>query len=443
VAVLGSLRRSKPALPAAPVRELRVLVMSHSDPRLTRGGAEISAGALCSGLAATPGIKTWFMGCSTGAGAVRLGANLSQPFGARDFLYQPGAPFEHFKFANRDPNYPRMIEELVAEIQPDIVHTHHYTVFGVETFPIIRRAAPHAKIAVTLHEFLAICHNHGQMVKTGSNRLCNRESPLDCARCFPDKGARDFFLRKLYIQTMLRDVDIFISPSAFLAGRYVEWGLPEDRVRVLENMPPAQPARRRTVRAAPEPLTTGRDIRVGFFGQMSPLKGITTLIDAARELQTAGIDNLVIDIFGDYSNQPKDFQDRVTEKLTEAGGNVLYHGPYDNTEVLDLMRGVDAVVVPSIWWENSPVVIQEALLVGRPVICSDIGGMAEKVRPGLDGLHFAAGRPRSLARVLQSIAQRPEILDEVSQTIRGPWSAADAIRAHLDLYAGLAAATHS
>jgi glycosyltransferase involved in cell wall biosynthesis len=278
------------------------------------------------------------------------------------------------------------------------------------------------------------------MVKTKTNRLCNKASPLDCGRCFPQLGARDFFLRQRYIQTMLEAVDKFISPSNFLAERFVAWGLPADRVTVLENMPPVPHAGRRTVRAAPEPLSTGRDIHVGFFGQMSPLKGITVLIDAAAELQQDSTDNLVVDIYGDYSNQPAEFQLRVTEALEKAGSNVSYHGPYDNSEVLDLMRGVDAVVVPSIWWENSPVVIQEALLVGRPVICSDIGGMAEKVRPGLDGLHFAAGRARSLARVLQSIAKRPEMLDEISKTIRGPWSAADAVRAHLDVYAGLAAA---
>lgn len=435
--MLSALRRSR-LVEAPPPRDLRVLVMSHSDPRLTRGGAEISAGALCTGLASMEGVKTWFMGCTHTTGSARLGANVTQPFGARDFLYQPAAPFEHFKFANRDPLYPQMLEDLITELAPDIVHAHHYTIFGVETFPIIKRAAPGCRIAVTLHEFLAICHNHGQMVKRETNRLCNRESPLDCSRCFPDKAPRDFFLRKRYIQTMLNDVDMFISPSAFLAERYIEWGLPADRMRVLENMPPAQHHARKPKRAPDRVREAGDDIHIGFFGQMSPLKGMTTLIEAARELATGKVDNLIIDLYGDYSNQPPEFQALVVEALGKADANVHYHGPYDNADVLDLMRGMDAVIVPSIWWENSPVVIQEALQVGRPVICSNIGGMAEKVRPGLDGLHFAAGQPRSLARLLQSIANRPEILDEIAATIRPPWSAEDALRAHVDLYASLA-----
>ena len=61
------------------------------------------------------------------------------------------------------------------------------------------------------------------------------------------------------------------------------------------------------------------------------------------------------------------------------------------------MATVDWIVMPSIWWENSPVVIQEASCIGRPPIVSDIGGMAEKVRDGVDGLHFRAGSPEDLA----------------------------------------------
>jgi glycosyltransferase involved in cell wall biosynthesis len=61
------------------------------------------------------------------------------------------------------------------------------------------------------------------------------------------------------------------------------------------------------------------------------------------------------------------------------------------------MRGCDVVVLPSIWWENSPVVIQEARRNRVPIVCSNIGGMAEKVRDRVDGLHFQAGSAASLA----------------------------------------------
>jgi glycosyltransferase involved in cell wall biosynthesis len=98
------------------------------------------------------------------------------------------------------------------------------------------------------------------------------------------------------------------------------------------------------------------------------------------------------------------------------------------------MRGVDAVVVPSIWWENSPVVIQEAFRNRRPVICSDIGGMAEKVRDGIDGLHFPVGDALALARLIERLAADPEKLRTMREGIQLPPSPADAAREHLAIY---------
>jgi glycosyltransferase involved in cell wall biosynthesis len=72
------------------------------------------------------------------------------------------------------------------------------------------------------------------------------------------------------------------------------------------------------------------------------------------------------------------------------------------------MQTVGWVVVPSIWWENSPVVIQEAMRAGTPLVVSDIGGMAEKVRPGVDGLHFTRGSVQDLARVMKVAASTPQ-----------------------------------
>ena len=70
--------------------------------------------------------------------------------------------------------------------------------------------------------------------------------------------------------------------------------------------------------------------------------------------------------------------------------------PTRTAEMPSLMRSVDWMIIPSIWWENSPIVIQEAFFHGRPMICSNIGGMAEKITDGVDGLHFrvaSLGRP--------------------------------------------------
>jgi glycosyltransferase involved in cell wall biosynthesis len=433
-----------------------VLVMTHSHPRETRGGAEIAALTLFQALKGRSA-HTWFLGCAGVKSESRLGATLTQPYGPDDYLYHPAAEFDYFKFANRDPNFPKALGNLVAELRPDIVHSHHFARFGVEAFSVIKRYSPNTRIVLSLHEFLAICNHHGQMVKTETMHLCKRESYSACADCFPQFRQRDFFLRKRYIQVFFEDVDLFIAPSRFLADRFRDWGLPEHKLAVLENMPPtvfgspvasretirqSQPARRGKaatpaaigMSAAGARPSPGRPLRFGFFGQMSPLKGITVLIEAAKYLNRMGVRGATIEIHGDYSNQPPTFQAAVVEALAEAGQSVVYHGAYDNHDVHRLMQRMDAIIVPSTWWENSPVVIQEAFANGKPVICSDIGGMAEKVVPGMNGLHFAAGQPTSLGRVIEDLVENPERLTKMAALMQRPVTSDAALDAHLSLY---------
>lgn len=451
--------RARAAAQRQSARLPSVLVMTHSHPKLTRGGAEISADALFRGFRAR-GMRSWFLGVGGPGLEPRLGVCLTQPYGADDYLYSPAAQFDYFKFANPDAQFPAALAELVGALRPDIVHAHHYTRFGVECFSVIKRASPATRIVLSLHEYLAICHNNGQMVKTGSRRLCAQATPADCAQCFPQFAARDFFLRARYIQIFLDDVDLFLSPSRFLAARYVAWGVPEAKIMVLENMPPRDegaadtrgiapfaadlllglslPAGESARRAGKPVAGLARRLRFGFFGQLSPMKGLPLLIEAAGILQGAGVNSPRIEVFGDHANQPLDYQAEVKAALAEAGPNVVFHGRYENADVRRLMARMDAVIVPSIWWENSPLVIQEALSCGKPVICSNIGGMAEKVRDGIDGLHFEAGQARHLAEILDGLARQPEVLDRIAATVARPPDTAASLDAHLAAYARVA-----
>ena len=97
-----------------------------------------------------------------------------------------------------------------------------------------------------------------------------------------------------------------------------------------------------------------------------------------------------------------------------AARSVVMVGPYERHELKKLISYADWVVVPSrIWWENSPLVIQEAFLYGRPVICSGLGAMVEKVRHGVDGLHFLPGDPTSLAEVMSTAASTPGLWEKL------------------------------
>src|SRR3984885_3155535 len=246
----------------------RILIASHSHPRLSKGGAEIAAFQLYDALQRRPGFESWFLGCVRDQMNQKLGATISQPFAEREYLYS-GAEFDWFKFANRDANFPREFRALLEQLQPQILHFHHYLNFGVEAFLHVRETLPNCKIVVTLHEYLAICHHFGQMITKPDRTLCYEANPTKCSSCFTELTPSDFSLRTWYIRRFFDLVDRFVAPSHFLADRYIAWGIPKDRMSVIENLiVPSRATNRR-----PDAVGGRGLLRVGFFGQISALKG--------------------------------------------------------------------------------------------------------------------------------------------------------------------------
>ncbi len=96
---------------------------------------------------------------------------------------------------------------------------------------------------------------------------------------------------------------------------------------------------------------------------------------------------------------------------------VIVHGAYQNEKIGEILAGLDAVIVPSVWFENSPLTIQEAFIGGVPVITSNQGGMAELVRDGVDGLHFRLGDANDLRNKLVSLIEDPNQLNRLRSEI--------------------------
>lgn len=373
---------------------MRVLVASHGHPAVTRGGAEMAAYTQFQALCVETGVEAFFLGCQRGRPEPCLGEPITQPFeDAREYLYVGGA-FDWFRLTNHDAAFPRAFTALLHTLRPDVLHLHHVLEFGVESLLLARRALPGLRIVLTLHEYLLICHNHGQMVKRPSRTLCTRARPDECHACFPEFAPSDFVLRTLYLRRFLDLADEFIAPSRFLARRLIEWGLPETRILVRSNA--ARPGRANLRRS-----NCGMVV-VGFFGQISALKGVGLLLDAATILREAGRRDIWLEIHGTMAGQPPELLDDLPARLAAPPSNVRVVGPYLPEYVDGLMSGVDAVCVPSLWWENAPTVMVEAHANGRTVICADIGGMAEHAAE--KDLLFRAGVAADLAAVIEKFA---------------------------------------
>ncbi|MGH6808478.1 MAG: glycosyltransferase family 4 protein [Ensifer adhaerens] len=418
-------------------QKLRVLVISHAHPSFSLGGAEIASHNLHRGLNAMENVESVYLAAASPplqrhASSALMSARLPQ----EEVLFHTDT-YDHFHLANEDVlSIERDLLRFVRDVRPDVIHFHHVLGFGLEALYAVRSALPDAVVLLTLHEFVPICHNHGQMVKRPTGQLCEQASPTACNSCFPDIPASRFLRREALVRTMLLDmVDAFVAPSAFLAKRYAEWGIDRQRIHVIENGimgEEATPARELARSDAPRN-------RFAFFGQITPFKGVDVLIDAiGRVPDEIWGDDAYLMIFGaNLERQPVEFQERMKKLIERAGRRVRFYGSYQNADLPKLMRSVDWVIFPSIWWENSPVVIQEALLHRRPIICSDIGGMAEKVRDGADGLHFRAGNGQHLADRIVEVLNDDTVWDRLRSTMRGPFSAKDCAREHNGVYRSL------
>jgi glycosyltransferase involved in cell wall biosynthesis len=355
--------------------------------------------------------------------------------------------------------YTRHIRAFLEAVQPDIVHLHHTMFFGYDILREIRNTLPNAPIVYTLHEFMPICHRQGQLLRVIDDEPCMEESPRRCHECFPHISPQTFFMRKRFVRSQFSVVDRFIAPSQFLADRYIDWGLPAEKVIVEEygRTPPHG-----TSDLRPRPF---RD-RFGYFGQLTPFKGVQVLLEAMGILADQGgaatdplIAALERAVQGPVASsavtpqerprprarvhganldlQPGAFQNRIKELLEAAGPSVSFVGKYDHANLSSHMDNVDWVVVPSVWWENSPLVIQEAFHFGRPVICSDIGGMAEKVEAGVNGLHFRAGDPTSLASVIEDAADDPALWERLRANIKPVYTMDEHVKKLTVLYEDL------
>ncbi|WEK03637.1 MAG: glycosyltransferase family 4 protein [Candidatus Devosia phytovorans] len=398
---------------------MRVATISHGHPALSPGGAEIAALTLHTALAELDGVE-----------ALHLAAAPPTHPGIGGELFATGR-LDGLTLLQREPGQLDHLLTQLTAFQPQVIHLHHILGIGADALFGLRQRFPDATILLTLHEFIAICHNRGQMMKTDGT-ACERSSASDCASCFPEITAARFLRRERALRAMLSLLDGFIAPSAFLAQRYVEWGVPASRIITIENAVPL-----------PAPVQTRRDSRPGkrgrfaFFGQMTPFKGIDVLLEAVASLSDADWQGSTLDIHGAHLElQPADFQNKIAALIDRAGARVTLHGAYDSVTLPALMRRADWVVVPSIWWENSPLVIQEAFSQGLPVIASAIGGMAEKVAHGRNGLTFTAGDSAALAETLMRAAD-PSLWASMRAGVVPPTDAATIAHWHRRLYQSL------
>jgi len=193
-----------------------------------------------------------------------------------------------------------------------------------------------------------------------------------------------------------------------------------------------KPFQRHARKEAKEPL------RVGYIGTLSEHKGVHLLVKALRSLPDH--EPIEVKIYGKTVDYPE-----YAEELRRIAGDdprITFCGTFPNDRIGDIFAGLDVLVVPSIWYENTPLVIYSAHAAGCPVIAANLGGMAEVVRHGENGLLFEPGEVAGLAEALECLCRDRGVLRRLTRNVRPPRSIENYVEELLHVYEDVIAEIH-
>ncbi|TAM43269.1 glycosyltransferase [bacterium] len=203
-------------------------------------------------------------------------------------------------------------------------------------------------------------------------------------------------------------VDIFLTPSRFIKEKFTDFGIPQSKIII-----------------SPYGLNTayfnrieksGQNgkIRFAFMGTLLPSKGPHVLISAFKRIRRA---NAELKIYGS-DRVYKGFESYLRSIKKACGNkNIHFMGGYKNEDIGSILSEVDVLVVPSIWHENAPLVIQEAFLAKTPVIASRTGGIPELVTDGVNGLLFNPADIQDLTDKIRYAVDNPEVMNEFKKNM--------------------------
>jgi glycosyltransferase involved in cell wall biosynthesis len=340
---------------------------------------------------------------------------------------------DRFEDTYRSSRMNAQLAHVLDITRPDVLHVHNLLNLSFD-LPMLahQRAIPSV---ATLHDYTLVCASGGQRLHVAESHVCDVIDTERCSRCFrespfqtliaagtvsrgPGAGAigrigtlaarrlprlanaaarqipvtpvspRDLSTRLSYARHVFDVVDLFVAPSEYLAREYVRLGMKPERIRVSRlGFPAAAP----TIIQPP-----AESLRIGFVGTIVRHKGVHVVLDAVRQL----VGPFELTIFGDLQVDSRYVG--VLRRQAE-GLPVRFAGNFDRADVPRIYGALDVLVVPSLWPENAPLVIQEAFMYGVPVIASRIGGIPEFIHDEVNGLLYDPTSVSALSARLQRL----------------------------------------
>ena len=421
---------------------MRIALVVHKYPPASVGGTEIYTQNLARELSAR-GHQVFVFYRDEGGAKGQLQANWEQRDGARLYkvsrAYDPesASPLAGFLDTFLNADVEQAFGTFLDQARPDVVHFQHVMLLSCRLIGQAKEAG--LPVLLTLHDYWFQC-SVSQLVWPDAQVCRGKALGLNCARCVLAARVRPSllpFLRPLaapFLQArdaLVKDAalkaDRLLSPSQFLIQKYLEVGFPLERTVHLENGLDVERLRRYPRR----PSSDGR-ARFVFLGSLAWQKGVHVLVEAFRGIPA---EKATLRIYGSPMVFP-DYAERL-RRMADPD-NTSFEGLVPNEEVGRVLADADVAVVPSLWYENSPVVIQEAFAAGVPVIASRIGALSEKVQHGVSGFLFTPGDVAALREVVDSVIEHPSQLEDFRARIPAPSTLQEHVALLNELYQILA-----
>src|SRR6185436_8857144 len=181
------------------------------------------------------------------------------------------------------------------------------------------------------------------------------------------------------------------------------------------------------------PRTKSERFRVGFLGTVLPSKGVHLLVDAFKRV---GASDRSLDVHGPILpfHQDRTYGERLRQATAGWEDQITFHGAYHPRDAPRLLAGLDALVVPSIWYETYCMVIREGFLAGVPVVASNFGAMAEAIEDGRTGLLFGMGDSVDLAQKIDRLARDRDLCQRLAGSPKHVATVDENGAQHLALY---------
>jgi glycosyltransferase involved in cell wall biosynthesis len=287
----------------------------------------------------------------------------------------------------------KKLEILIKKEKPDIVHIHniHHEI-SLSILPVLKKYK--IPVVQTLHDYQVICPNY-KLYSQG--KICEKCKRHKYYQCFLNRCVRNSYLASLFgtlenyfywFSGIYDRIDIFIAPSKFLKNKFIEFGIPENKIVYLPNF----------VKIFSKSENLSQNNYLLYFGRLSKEKGVDVLIKAMQFVDK----NIKLKIVG--NGPEKENLKKLAEKL-KINNQIEFFGYKNQDELKEIIKNSLAVVVPSRWYENCPLSILEAFSFSKPVIASNLGGIPELIKNREIGFLFKPGNAKDLAEKINSLLE--------------------------------------